>query len=54
MANYLRTALQNVIGKLLTICTLWQTLQDRVYTNNPHHLQEFKDNIQREIAYISG
>lgn len=31
---------------------LWGTLKDKVYVNNPHSLQELKDNIQQHTANI--
>lgn len=39
----------------LTVCDfyLWGNLKNKVYRNNPHTLEELKDNIRREIAAIS-
>ena len=38
----------------LTVCDfyLWGNLKNKVYQNNPHTLEELKDNIKREITAI--
>jgi hypothetical protein len=67
-ADFSVAVLEEVFGERLITCGLWPprspdlnpcdyylwgTLKDRVYVNNPHSLQELKENIQREIADVS-
>jgi hypothetical protein len=38
---------------LLFLLLILQFVGGKVYVNNPHYLQEFKDNIPTEISNIS-